>query len=136
MWRKVQNVDLVDHYKKKSDNVRNTVKALCPLVFLDVDQINEAFEDLQEILDNMNLPKLTKYTIILKIRTLEDRDVGAREEHQISEKMWNVRTRTEEGIPRTNNKTEGRHRAIQGMVDYPHPSLWRFLSAVQKEESL
>lgn len=136
VWRKVQNVGLVEEYKN-SDDVRNAVKSLCSLAFLEESQINEAFEELQEISDNMNLPKLTEvynYFEDTYIGRLGRR--GQRRAANFGKIMWNVRSRTEEGIPRTNNKIEGWHRAIQGMVDSPHPSLWRFLAAIQKEEAL
>ena len=136
MWRKVQNIGLVEEYKN-SDDVRNAVKSLCSLAFLEESQINEAFEELQEISDNMNLPKLTEV-----YNYFEDTYIGRlgrrrqRRAANFGKIMWNVRSRTEEGIPRTNNKIEGWHRVIQGMVDSPHPSLWRFLAAIQKEEAL
>ena len=38
------------------------------------------------------------------------------------------------GLPQTSNKLEGWHKAIQVLLDRPHPSIWRFLSASQKEE--
>ena len=50
--------------------------------------------------------------------------------------LWNVRQRTQDGLPRTNNKLEGWHRAIQTLLDGPHPSIWSFFSAIQKEEGL
>ena len=49
--------------------------------------------------------------------------------------IWNVR-RTEDGIPRTNNKLEAWHRGIQGMFDSSYPSLIRFFTAIQKEQNL
>lgn len=50
--------------------------------------------------------------------------------------MWNVRSRTNEGIPRTTNSLEGWHCALHTMVDNPHPSMWRFLAALQREQQL
>ena len=39
-------------------------------------------------------------------------------------------------LTKDNNKLEGWHRAIQTLLDGPHPSIWRFFSAIQKEEGL
>lgn len=132
----MQNVGLAEDYKN-SDDVRNAVKGLCSLAFLEVNQVNEAFEELQEISDNMNLPKLTEvYNYFEDTYIGRQGRRGQRRAPNFGKDMWNVRGRTEEGMPRTNNKIEGWHRAIQGMVDSPHPSLWRFLAAIQKEEAL
>ena len=50
--------------------------------------------------------------------------------------LWNVRQRTHADLPRTNNKLEGWHKATQTLFERPHPSIWRFLSTLQKEEGL
>jgi len=48
--------------------------------------------------------------------------------------MWNVKLRTEDGIPRTNNKLEGWHRGFQSMFDSPHPSIFRFFGTIKKKQ--
>ena len=40
------------------------------------------------------------------------------------------------GLPQTNNKLKGWHKAIQTLLDRLHLSIWRFFSALQKEEDL
>ena len=40
----------------------------------------------------------------------------------------------EEGIPRTNNKLDAWHMAIQRMLGSPHQSILRFVTAIQKEQ--
>ena len=50
--------------------------------------------------------------------------------------MWNVRERTLEGIPRTNNKLEGWHRRLQTQMDNPHPSIRRVFKALQREQGI
>ena len=52
---------------------------------------------------------------------------------QFQKSMWNVRSRTLQSIPRTTNKTEVWHRAIRRIFDTPHPSIYRFFQAIQKE---
>lgn len=52
--RKVQNVGLVEEFKN-SDDVRNAAKSLSSLAYLEIDEINEDFEELQECSENMNL---------------------------------------------------------------------------------
>ena len=50
--------------------------------------------------------------------------------------IWSVAQRSTDGLPRTTNKIEGWHRAIQTLYDSPHPSLWRFLRGIQQEEAM
>ena len=128
----MQNLGLVEDYKNSvrrlQNDVRNAVKGLCSLAFLEVNQMNEVFEGLQEISDNMNLPKLTEvYNYFEDTYIGRQGRRGQRRTPNFGKDTWNVRGRTEEG----DNKIEGRHRAIQEMVDSPHPSLWRFLAAIQ-----
>jgi len=61
---------------------------------------------------------------------------GQRRSPYLSKSMWNVKKRTLEGIPRTNNRLEGWHRGIQSMVDSLHPSLFRLLKGLQREENV
>ena len=50
--------------------------------------------------------------------------------------MWNVRDRTMEGMPRTNNKLEGWHSGIQSMFQGPHPNIWKFVRCLGQEQIL
>lgn len=50
--------------------------------------------------------------------------------------MWNVRERTMDGIPRTNNKLEGLHRGMQSMFTCAHPTMWKFFGGLRKEHAL
>ena len=50
--------------------------------------------------------------------------------------VWNVRNRTVEGIPRTQNQVEGWHRGIQSMFDGNRPTIWSFLAGLQREQVL
>ena len=49
--------------------------------------------------------------------------------------MWNVWERTQNDRTRTNNKLERWHRAIQGMYDTAHPTVWRFFQGIKHEET-
>ena len=51
-------------------------------------------------------------------------------------KMWNVRDRATEGMPRTNNKLERWHREIQSMFQGPHPNIWKFVRRLGQEQIL
>ena len=61
---------------------------------------------------------------------------GPRRRPRFQIPMWNVRQRTQRGIPRTNNKLEGLHNAVQGMFDGVHPTMWKFLTGLQREHTI
>ena len=50
--------------------------------------------------------------------------------------MWNMRDRTLQNLPRTNNNVEGWHRRLQVDVGAHHPNFWHFLDIIKREESL
>ncbi len=49
---------------------------------------------------------------------------------------WNQHQRTLDGLPRTNNHLEGWHRRLLTNVAGCHPSIWKFLEILRKEQAL
>ena len=58
VWRKVQVAGLTENYINQPE-VREAVKSLCALAFLDVENVNEAFEQLQEYVEQIAIEGLT-----------------------------------------------------------------------------
>lgn len=136
VWRKVQGAGLTENYINQPE-VREAVKSLCALAFLDVENVNEAFEQLQEYVEQMAIEGLTNlYDYFEDTYIGRQGRRGVRRNPQIPKEMWNVKERTISGIPRTTNKLEGWHRGIQAMLDSPHPSIFRCFAALQREENL
>jgi hypothetical protein len=50
--------------------------------------------------------------------------------------MWNVYDQTIEQAPRTNNHVEGWHRGFCGLLASHHPTIWKFVDGLKKEQSL
>ena len=50
--------------------------------------------------------------------------------------LWNMRDRLDERLPRTNNLIEAWHRGIQASLDGDHPSVWKCIDFLKKEEVL
>ena len=48
--------------------------------------------------------------------------------------LWNMFNRTDDELPRTNNSIEGWHNSFQANVSCTHPTFWKFLDVLQKEE--
>ena len=43
--------------------------------------------------------------------------------------------RSQVGLPRTNNSVEAWHRAFQGSIQGAHPTMWRFIEAIRREQN-
>lgn len=41
-----------------------------------------------------------------------------------------------QGLPKTNNSIEGWHRGFQYQISAEHPNIWKFVSAIKREQSL
>ena len=50
--------------------------------------------------------------------------------------VWNVHTATRNGEPRTNNVSEGWNNKLGHLVGHNHPSIWRAINAIQKDEAM
>ena len=137
VWRKIQSLGLTNAYVE-NEEVRTFAKALCALAFLPEQMVPEAFEQMEERLERSEVAD----SLLELYAYFEDTYIGrprrrhGRRPPLFMPAMWNVRVRTRNGIPRTTNQLEGWHNAMQGMFDSPHPSMWRFLQGIGKEESL
>ena len=50
--------------------------------------------------------------------------------------LWNVHDRVSEAVPRTNNSIDAWHHSFQRSLQCWHPTLWKFIDALKKEERL
>ena len=126
VWRHAQNSGLAVLYRR-NEGVRRYVKSLCALAFLPTNDVITGFEELQDRLDEEEY----KEELDALYGYFEHTYIGARHRRhrrtpQFPIEKWNVRLRTAEGLPRTNNHIEQWHRAMQTHVDAPHPSMWKF----------
>ena len=136
VYRKVQDLGLANEYNNNEES-RTLLKMLCALAFLPENSVADGFDTLSAELEEANVPE----AVAEVFDYFEDTYIGRRQRRgrrraMFPISMWNVRTRTEEGIPRTNNKLEGWHRAFQTQFDSPHPTMWRFMRGLHREEGL
>ena len=61
---------------------------------------------------------------------------GRRGDPTFARDVWNMYTRTQNELPRTNNNVEGWHRGIQFHINACHPNIWKFLDVIKREENL
>nr|CAI5817093.1 unnamed protein product [Callosobruchus analis] len=111
------------------------MKFLSALAFVPTTDVVEAFEILCD--ENM-LPEDAQPILDY----FEDTWIGRpqRRQHRrsprFSHSMWNCFNTVVEGLPKTNNSIEGWHRAFEAQISADHPNIWKFVKAIQREQSL
>lgn len=137
IWRRVNDLGLRMAYIE-DENLRLFTKMLAALAFLPSGHVKRAFEKLDEDRDRNGLEILAPV-----YSSFEDTYIGrptrggrGRRRPTFDPEMWNVRDRTTEGMPRTNNKLEGWHKGIQVMFQGPHPNIWKFVRCLGREQIL
>lgn len=131
LWRKIQEKGLREEYVSVEES-RTKLKMLLALAFLPTNEVSRAFETLQEEAPDQIVPIFDFF---------EDTYIGRPQRRQRRQPMfprplWNMHERTVQGLPRTNNAVEAWHRAFQGSMTCQHPTLWRFIETLRREQSL
>lgn len=134
VWRKVQDLGFAQAYRDDEDYSVN-VRMIPGLAFVPEDEVLDAYETLAEEFEGDD-----RLTPVLDY--FEDTFIGrptrrnGRRAPRFPISLWNVHDRVEEGLPRTNNTVEGWHRSFQSNVGAHHPTIWRFLDVLKREQSL
>jgi len=102
------------------------------LAFVLTDDVAGAFEELSEILPPESRPVADYF---------EDTYIGrpqrrGRRQPTYAIGMWNMYQRSEDELPKTNNSVEGWHRSFQSNVGSFHPTIWKFIGFIQREQAL
>ena len=136
IWKHTQQLGLSQRYNQEEEFALQ-IRMLPALAFLQTGDVIEGFEELGDtirILYNDVADDLLQY--------LEDTYIGRyrrnapRHPPLFASNLWNIFNRTDDELPRANNSVEGWHRSFQGHVSACHPVFWKFLSVLQKEESM
>nr|CAI5821208.1 unnamed protein product [Callosobruchus analis] len=132
--RKIQTEGLIKKYETEPEFALK-MKFLSALAFVPTTDVVEAFEILCD--ENM-LPEDAQPILDY----FEDTWIGRpqRRQHRrsprFSHSMWNCFNTVVEGLPKTNNSIEGWHRAFEAQISADHPNIWKFVKAIQREQSL
>ena len=107
------------------------------LVFISPNDVVDAFERLTELIRNQYGDATDGV-----LDYFEDTYIGsfrrnaARATPNLPVQMWNMFHQTHEGLPRTNNHIEGWHRKFQRIFMCYHPTFWKFINLLKKEQTL
>jgi hypothetical protein len=132
IFRQIQDNGLVSHYTDGEFSL--FMRCLAALAFVPHDDVVDSFDTLIDSgVDDHAEPVINYF---------EDNFIGRPDRRGIRKQptfpiiSWNVYDRVLESLPRTNNSVEGWHNGFQRSLMCSHPSLWRLIEQLQKEEGL
>ena len=131
IYKKIQEFGLSQLYNTDA-NFSLKMRMIAALAFYPPDNIEEAFETLAEFLP-VEANELMDY--------FEDNYIGRptrtlRRPPRFAVNIWNMYSRVQEDLPKTNNAVEGWHRSFASLVGCAHPSIWTFIRCIRKEHAL
>ena len=136
IWKKIQQNGLAQLYED-DDDFALLMRSISALAFVPEVDVPQAFYDLeQEIRNNYN-----NNGIDVVLDYFEDNYIGRqrrgrpRDTPMFPISVWNMVDRVENDLPRTNNSIEGWHHRFNLNMDGAHPTLWKFIEGLKREES-
>ena len=136
--RKVNEVGLKVEYEN-NDEVRGFIRCLPALAFVPVDDVVEAFEILIDAAPQ-GVEHLDELISFFEHTYVRGRRLRGRPEAygppMFALDTWNQHDAGVGGIARTTNAVEGWHHALQSLFQCHHPTLWTFVSGIQKDMQL
>jgi len=137
IWRRVNDIsEIRERYVKEAEFAHNIKKLVC-LAFVPVNDVVIAFEQLTDTVFFTDNEQLLEGLIDY----FEDNYIGhllrhRRRSPRYAIDLWNCHDAVVDGIPKTNNNIEGWHRRFSSLIGASHPTIWKFIDALKKEESL
>lgn len=131
IWRHLQGLGLQQQYTNDVDFALG-VRLVLALAFIPLHDLEEAFEVVTE-----NFPQAATALLDYFEDTYLGRPSrrGPRRGALFLPITWNQWDRVNSDLPRTNNAVEGWHSAFQANVGAHHPTLWKFIEVLKREES-
>ena len=138
IWRRIQGIPELLRKYTEDTSFALQVRQLAALSFVPIPDVIEAFEALQDsvfFIQNECTHPLLNY--------IEETWIGKpfggsgqRRNPLFPIALWNIFFLIADGNPRTNNSVEGWHRGFSSLLGADHPSLWKFIDGLRREQSL
>ena len=133
IWRKVQSEGLQSDYNQ-DEELAIRIRMLPALAFAAPHEVPHLFEDVVQQLPTPQATGLILYFEKTYIgRTLPG---GTYQEALFPIEMWNHHFDTPFGLPRTTNIVEAWHRSFNATVGCHHPTIWKFVASLKREQGL
>ena len=132
IYRKIQTEGLTSQYQTDREFVLK-LKMLPSLAFVPEEHVPDCFTILMTDFPGsaLNVAKYFEETYIGKRLPDQSRRVP-----QPPTRIWNMYQRVLQQLARTTNSVEGWHNAFQTSIACSHPTIGKFLKALQREQSL
>ena len=132
----VQNNGLQQRYNN-DDELCIHIRMITALAFVPPNLVVESFEMLT---DEIHIDLYNEIDVLIDY--FEDTYIGRfrrnapRAQPRFGIEVWNMFHMTNEEMPRTNNSVEGWHRSFSCNTTFNHPTFWKFLDALKREEAI
>ena len=135
IYRKVQELGLQQRYRD-DDEFALIIKKFQGLAFVPADDVIAVYDELVNSLDeDLANEVLERFLIYFETTWIGPEHRGRRRRPLFDIKLWNVRGRVEDDLPRTNNSVEGWHRAFDQRINVTHPSKSKLVKKLVLEQS-
>ena len=133
LWRKVQAVGLQSQYSH-DEEFANRIRQIAALAFAAPHEVSALFAQVAAQLPSPETDDLILYFE----RTYVGRMLpsGSYQQPLFSIQIWNYHFDVAYGLPRTTNAVEAWHRSFNATVGCHHPNIWKFISALKREQGL
>ncbi len=137
IFKHIQRNGLADLYEI-DDEFSLLMRMIAALAFVPEVDAPQAFYDLETEIRN----RYNNNGVDVVLDYFEDNYIGRQRRGRprapptFAISLWNMVDRTQVGLPRTNNHIEGWHNRFSLNVDGVHPTFWKFVESLQREESL
>ncbi|KAF5281724.1 hypothetical protein FQR65_LT14564 [Abscondita terminalis] len=133
VFRHIQTEGLQRRYEMEPEFAL-TMRMLPALAFVPAGNVINVFEQLCE--ENVIPPEAQGV-----LDYFEDTWIGRplrrqRRPPRFPYNMWNCFDGVNEDLPKTNNSVEGWHRSFDQQISSTHPNIWKYIEALQREQSL
>jgi hypothetical protein len=138
IWRRLQQIEGLQDKYTIDPEFALSIRQLAALAFVPVVDIVKAFDDLLDSTFFQENEELVRDLVNYFEDTWIGRPTrrGRRSEPAFSHSLWNCYDAVLHDLPKTNNAIEGWHRSFSELLGAHHPSIWKFIEGLQKEQSM
>lgn len=134
IWRRVIALGLKGQYNDPDDEtVRNDVRRVMALAFVPEEDLREVFDWLKNRVDDA-VDDVVAYMEKVYVRGVPARGRRRATPPLFPPTVWNVHNQVLADEARTTNVVEGWHSRFQRLINAHHPSVWKVLEYLKKEE--
>ena len=138
LWRRMQQIEGMQQKYSADPEFGLQIKQLAALAYVPEAEVIKSFESL---LDSQYYTENERYLQPI-IDYFEDTWIGRidrrnrRRQPLFPISLWNCHEAAKSGLPRTNNSVEGWHRGFNQLLGSSHPTIWKFIEDLHKQQSL